>query len=44
MRSQLSNESFTSRAPANVVQDARVRLAAAESRLAATQQRLRELG
>jgi len=44
LRSQLSNESFTSRAPASVVQDARARLAAAESRLAGARQRLRELG
>jgi valyl-tRNA synthetase len=43
LRSQLSNESFTSRAPASVVQEARDRMAAAESRLAAVQQRLREL-
>ncbi len=44
LRAQLSNASFTGRAPANVVQDARDRLAAAESRLAASQQRLGELG
>ncbi len=43
LRAQLSNESFTGRAPANVVQDARDRLAAAESRLAGAEQRLREL-
>jgi valyl-tRNA synthetase len=44
LRSQLSNESFTSRAPENIVQDARDRLTAAESRLAGAEQRLRELG
>lgn len=43
LHAQLSNDSFTGRAPANVVQDARGRLAAAESRLAAAEQRLREL-
>jgi valyl-tRNA synthetase len=43
LRAQLANESFTSRAPAPVVQDARDRLAAAEARLTAAEQRLREL-
>ena len=41
---QLSNDSFTSRAPANVVAEARERLAAARSRLAGIESRLRELG
>jgi valyl-tRNA synthetase len=44
LRAQLSNEGFTSRAPANVVQDVRDRLAAAEVRLSGAEQRLRELG
>ncbi|HXH22052.1 MAG TPA: valine--tRNA ligase [Dehalococcoidia bacterium] len=44
LRAQLSNEGFTSRAPAAVVQDARDRLAAAESRLEVAQRRLAELG
>jgi valyl-tRNA synthetase len=44
LQAQLSNESFTSRAPENVVQDARDRLAAAESRLEVARRRLAELG
>jgi valyl-tRNA synthetase len=43
LRAQLANESFTGRAPANVIQDARDRLSSAESRLTAAEQRLREL-
>jgi valyl-tRNA synthetase len=44
LRAQLANREFTSRAPANVVQEVRGRLAAAESRLAGVEGRLRELG
>jgi valyl-tRNA synthetase len=44
LQAQLANESFTGRAPANVVQDARDRLAAAQSRLEVAERRLGELG
>lgn len=44
IRAQLANEAFTSKAPADVVQEVRSRLQAAEARLAGIHRRLRELG
>ncbi len=44
LRTQLANEGFRSRAPAAVVEEARGRLAAAESRLAGLEARIAELG
>ena len=44
LEKQLANESFTARAPAAVVEEARERLAAAASRLAGVEARLAELG
>ena len=44
LQAKLANESFTSRAPANVVDAERERLEAAQSRLAGIEARLAELG
>ena len=44
LQGQLSNEKFVGSAPANVVEQARERLAAAQSRLQGVEARLRELG
>jgi valyl-tRNA synthetase len=43
LEAQLSKDSFTARAPANVVAEVRERLTAAQSRLAGIEARLREL-